>query len=48
MSEEFVAFMAQASGSDVSQMDQLLQTARALKGGDQLDDDFSIIELRFP
>jgi phosphoserine phosphatase RsbU/P len=46
--EEFVAFMAQASGSDVSQMDQLLQTARALKGGDQLDDDFSIIELRFP
>jgi len=46
--EEFVAFMAQPPSSNVSLMDQLLQTARALKGGDQLDDDFSIIELRFP
>jgi sigma-B regulation protein RsbU (phosphoserine phosphatase) len=46
--EEFVAYMAQPVSSDTSRMDQLLQTARALKGGDQLDDDFSIIEVRFP
>ena len=46
--EEFVAFMAQPSSSNLSLMDRLLQTARALKGGDQLDDDFSIVELQFP
>jgi sigma-B regulation protein RsbU (phosphoserine phosphatase) len=46
--DEFVACMAQPSRSSTSQMDQLLQTARGLKGSDQLDDDFSIIELRFP
>jgi phosphoserine phosphatase RsbU/P len=46
--DEFVAFMAQPSSSGLSRMDQLLQTARALKGADQLDDDFSIIELQFP
>lgn len=46
--DEFVAFMAEPSTPNLSRMDQLLQTARALKGADQLDDDFSIIELRFP
>jgi sigma-B regulation protein RsbU (phosphoserine phosphatase) len=46
--EEFVAYMAQPCSAELSQMDQLLRTARLLKGGDQLDDDFSIIELCFP
>ena len=46
--DEFVTFMAQPPGSPQSQMDRLLATARQRKGADQLDDDFSIIELCFP
>ena len=46
--DEFVCFMSQPASSEGSQMDRLLETARRFKGADQLDDDFSIIELIFP
>jgi sigma-B regulation protein RsbU (phosphoserine phosphatase) len=46
--DEFIDFMAQPSDSPLPLMDRLLQTARALTGTGQLDDDFSIIELQFP
>jgi sigma-B regulation protein RsbU (phosphoserine phosphatase) len=45
---EFVEFMTQPSYSSVPLMDRLLVSARGLKGADQLDDDFSIVELLFP
>ncbi|MCE9548080.1 MAG: SpoIIE family protein phosphatase [Planctomycetia bacterium] len=46
--DEFVSFIAEPSSSPQSLMDRLLATARRLKGSDQLDDDFSIIEMCFP
>lgn len=44
--QEFVDFMSNPSES-VSPLDQLLAHVRNLRGTDQLDDDFSIVELRF-
>ncbi len=44
---DFVAYMAQPVNESVSRMDELLLHARALHGSDMLDDDFSIVEMRF-
>jgi sigma-B regulation protein RsbU (phosphoserine phosphatase) len=46
--DEFVAFMSQPLDPATSILDCLLRNAHALKGSDQLDDDFSIVELQFP
>lgn len=45
--DEFVAFMSAPSPASESLPHRLLKKARELTGADQLDDDFSIIELKF-
>jgi sigma-B regulation protein RsbU (phosphoserine phosphatase) len=45
--DDFVRFMAEPSQSSEPLHHRLLQKARSLTGTDQLDDDFSIIELKF-
>lgn len=45
---EFVRFLSDARGGEVPPLDALLAHVRALKGSDQLDDDFSIFEVEFP
>lgn len=45
--EEFLSYMSQRSGSDVSIMDRLLTHVRLLHGSDILDDDFSFLEIKF-
>ena len=42
-----IAFMSQWSSSDVSLIDSLFDQVRTLRGSDQFDDDFSIIEVFF-
>lgn len=44
--EDFVSHMTELSTAN-EPLNQLLLKARALKGSDQLDDDFSIVELNF-
>ena len=44
---EFVEFMSQPVDSSVSLSDRLLEHVRMLNGSDVLDDDFSIVEVRF-
>ena len=44
---EFVDFMSQPHEGSVPIMDRLLHQARSLRGSDLLDDDFSIVEVRF-
>jgi hypothetical protein len=46
--QEFIEFISQPSDSPVPLMDRLLHMAHGLTEADQLDDDFSIIQLRFP
>jgi sigma-B regulation protein RsbU (phosphoserine phosphatase) len=43
---EFMQFMSQPEDAQVSKMDRLIQHVRMLKGGDTLDDDFSIMHIR--
>ena len=43
---EFVQFMSQPDDSESIAMDRLIQHVRMLKGGDVLDDDFSIMDIR--
>jgi sigma-B regulation protein RsbU (phosphoserine phosphatase) len=43
---EFTQFMSQPDDEEASKMDRLLQHVRMLKGGDVLDDDFSIMDIR--
>jgi phosphoserine phosphatase RsbU/P len=43
---EFTQFMSQPDDSEVNTMDRLIQHVRMLKGGDVLDDDFSIMDIR--
>ncbi len=45
--DDFVDFIAKPSHSGESLSKRLLQKVRSLNGADQLDDDFSIIELKF-
>ena len=45
--DEFVDFMAQPSGQNQSDLDRLWDFARGLRGSDNLEDDFSILELDF-
>jgi sigma-B regulation protein RsbU (phosphoserine phosphatase) len=45
--EEFVAFMGEPEQPGVSDMDRLIEKARALGGKHEFVDDFSIVELRF-
>jgi sigma-B regulation protein RsbU (phosphoserine phosphatase) len=44
---EFVEFLSQPAEASVSLPDRLLAHVRALKGSDLLDDDFSMVEVRF-
>ncbi len=44
---EFVAFMAQPVEPSVSLPAELLKHVRELNGADVLDDDYSIVEVRF-
>lgn len=44
---EFVEFMSQPADSDNSLLTRLLDHVRNLNGSDLLDDDFSIVEIRF-
>ena len=43
---EFMQFMSQPEDADQNAMDRLIKHVRMLKGGDVLDDDFSIMELK--
>lgn len=43
---EFMQFMSQPDDSESNTMDRLIQHVRMLKGGDVLDDDFSIMDIR--
>ena len=43
---EFMQFMSQPDDSEANTMDRLIQHVRMLKGGDVLDDDFSIMDIR--
>ena len=43
---EFMQFMSQPDDSESNAMDRLIQHVRMLKGGDVLDDDFSIMDIR--
>ena len=43
---EFTQFMSQPDDSESNAMDRLIQHVRMLKGGDVLDDDFSIMDIR--
>lgn len=45
--EEFIEFMAQPVDPPDSRLKRLLQHVRQLNGSDHLDDDFSIVEIRF-
>ena len=45
--EEFFEFMAQPADLYRSILDRLLDHVRDLKGAENLDDDFSILEVRF-
>jgi sigma-B regulation protein RsbU (phosphoserine phosphatase) len=44
---EFLEFMGQPAPDDQSKMDALLHYARALQGRDDLNDDFSIVQIGF-
>ena len=44
---EFVRFLSQSADPTLSLLDHLLDHVRALKGSDLLDDDFSMVEVRF-
>ena len=46
--DEFLKFMAEPSSTNESLLSRLLQKAHSLKGSDQLDDDFSILEIKLP
>ncbi len=43
---EFVQFMSQPDDAESNTMDRLIRHVRMLKGGDVLDDDFSIMDIR--
>ena len=43
---EFMQFMAQPDDGEDNVLDRLILHVRTLKGGDVLDDDFSIMDLR--
>jgi sigma-B regulation protein RsbU (phosphoserine phosphatase) len=43
---EFMQFMSQPDEANISKMDRLIDHVRMLKGGNVLDDDFSIMDVR--
>jgi sigma-B regulation protein RsbU (phosphoserine phosphatase) len=43
---EFLQFLSQPDEADDTIMDRLIRYVRTLKGGNVLDDDFSIMDLR--
>lgn len=43
---EFKQFMSQPDDEEISKMDRLIQHVQMLKGGNNLDDDFSIMDVR--
>ncbi len=45
-SREFIQFMSQPDDTEMNKMDRLIQHLRMLKGGNVLDDDFSIMDVR--
>ena len=45
--KEFVAFVAALPANDKAPMDRLLEHVRKLRGSETLDDDFSMLRLRF-
>ncbi|NLY01122.1 MAG: hypothetical protein GXY83_33945 [Rhodopirellula sp.] len=45
--DEFARYLAELAEPAVSTADRLLDQVRQLKGSDLLDDDFSMIEVRF-
>jgi phosphoserine phosphatase RsbU/P len=45
---DFVAFMSQSAEGEMPLMDRLKEHVCALHGSDQLDDDFSVVEVVFP
>lgn len=45
--DEFVDSLAPLGSEDDSELDQVLQRARAVRGGETFEDDLSIIEIRF-
>ncbi|MEQ1826727.1 MAG: fused response regulator/phosphatase [Pirellula sp.] len=45
---EFIHFMSQPDDEQLSKMDLLIAHVRMLKGGNVLDDDFSMMDVRFP
>ncbi|NIP85060.1 MAG: SpoIIE family protein phosphatase [Planctomycetales bacterium] len=45
--DEFLQFLSAAPAAERSPMDDLLRHVRQLHGSDLLDDDFSMVEIRF-
>jgi sigma-B regulation protein RsbU (phosphoserine phosphatase) len=46
--DDFIEYFGQLPDEGTPRLDRVLAKARALKGSDALDDDFSIVELTFP
>jgi phosphoserine phosphatase RsbU/P len=46
--EEFIEQVGRQPDEGTTRLDRMVQQARTLKGGDALEDDFSIVELTFP